>query len=111
MLVPIPPIVTSFPMRAGWWMAKLIPTPPPIELPTISTESSSSASRNGATTPCAVIIGCPPKSSVTPKPGNSRIRQRKFSEKVGNTPRKLRQPVTPGPEPCRNSTVGPLPWS
>ena len=34
------------------------------------------------TTPMAVSIGCPPKSSLTPKPGNSRIRQRKCSAKV-----------------------------
>ncbi|OYV24213.1 MAG: hypothetical protein B7W97_00605 [Mycobacterium sp. 20-66-4] len=60
----------------------------------------------GGTAPNAVTIGWPPKSSVTPKPGNSRIRQRKCSANVGRIPRKLRQPVTPGPEPCRNSNTG-----
>ena len=37
-------------------MAKLMPTPPPIELPTMCTRATPSASRNGATTPWAVII-------------------------------------------------------
>ena len=53
------------------------PTPPPIELPMMSTGSRPSASTNVPTAPNAVTIGWPPKSSLTPKPGNSSTRQRK----------------------------------
>lgn len=106
MLVPIPPMVTSRPTRSGLWVAKLMPTPPPIELPTMCTLATPSASSKGATVPNAVTIGCPPKSSLTPNPGNSRIRQRNRSAKAGSTPRKLRHPVTPGPDPCRNNSTG-----
>ena len=54
MLVPMPPMVTSRPMRSGFWMAKLMPTPPPIELPTMCTFSTPSASSKGETVPNAV---------------------------------------------------------
>ena len=51
------PMVTSRPMRSGFWMAKFMPTPPPIELPTMCSFSTPSASRKGETVPNAVTIG------------------------------------------------------
>jgi hypothetical protein len=51
-------------MRSGLLIAKLTPTPAPIELPMMSTRSTPSASRNGATTPCVVTVGWPPTSDT-----------------------------------------------
>ena len=109
-LVPIPPIVTSRSTRSGLWIAKLMPTPPPIDLPTMCTFSTPSASRKGETVPYAVTIGWPPKSSLTRNREIPGCGQRKCLANVGRIPRKLRQPVTPGPEPCRKSSTGPESW-
>ena len=69
--LPMPPIETSLFTRSGWEIAMFAPTPPPIELPMMSTVSRPSPSRKTGTAPTASTIGWPSHGSDTPKPGNS----------------------------------------
>ena len=70
MLVPMPPIVTSRPMRSGLRMAKLMPTPPPMELPTMcDLVHAERVQERRPRRPGAVTIGWPPKSSTDPEAG------------------------------------------
>ncbi|KAF0966339.1 hypothetical protein MLGJGCBP_00528 [Rhodococcus sp. T7] len=109
--LPMPPMVISLATRSGCAMANWVPTMPPIEFPSTATSSSPSPSRKRSTASPAVSIGWPPKSSLTPNPGNSRMKVRKCSAKTPRLPRKLRHPVTPGPEPCSSRRGGPSPAS
>ncbi len=77
----------------------------------MSTVSSPSASRNATTAGAELSIGCSSVASLTPNPGSSSTRQRNDGENVARLPPKLRQPVTPGPEPCSISSGGPSPTS
>ncbi|SKU17207.1 Uncharacterised protein [Mycobacteroides abscessus subsp. abscessus] len=69
---PTPPMVTSLVMRSGCLIARLMPTTPPIELPTTAAEEMPRPSMKRITEAPAVRTGCPGTASLTPKPGNSR---------------------------------------
>src|SRR5690606_26969012 len=108
---PMPPIVTRRRIRSGCLRATCVATMPPIELPITSTRGRATPSSNRVTAPPAAVIGCSSVGSLPPNPGNSRTRHRKCSAKRARLPRKFRQPVTPGPDPCSISRGGPSPAS
>jgi len=106
MLVPIPPMVTSRSMRPGFWMAKLMRTAPPIELPTMCTLSTPSASgtvppRLGSDHRMAAEVGADAEA------GEFQDQAAEMFGERGQDPPKVAPASNPGPEPCRNSSTGP----
>ena len=98
--------------RSGWAMAKRVPTTAAHRVADDVDAARGRDRRGTRRRPAA-----PPSSgagravSLTPKPGELQHQQRKCSANRGRLSPKLRQPVTPGPEPWSISSGGPSPAS